>query len=62
MADPGTCEQCGVTNSNRTNIVLRHSKSRIVCQSCYDKENPPVVETVVEGKEDKLKSKGRLSK
>lgn len=41
MADPNTCEQCGVTNSNRTNITIRQSgKGYLVCQACYDIIHP----------------------
>lgn len=41
MADPNTCSQCGVTNSNRTNITIRQSgKGYLVCQACYDKIHP----------------------
>lgn len=41
MADPNTCEQCGVTNSNRTNITIRQSgKGKLVCQACYDIIHP----------------------
>lgn len=45
MADPNTCEQCGVSNHNKPNIIIRQSgKGTLVCQPCYDKIHPEETE------------------
>ena len=55
MADPNTCAQCGTTNKT----VQQSGKGRLLCQACYEKENPPVE---VEGKQLSFKEEKKQIK